>query len=82
MKLKIELHHGLFKKKKKLHHGLLFFSPELFSIISINLSNNYVQGAKSVEVFWLGKKKFQVFDDRSLWIIFDVLNQIKFYSIS
>ena len=59
-----------------------FFSPELFSIISINLSNKYVQGAKSVEVFWLGKKKFQVFDDRSLWIIFDVLNQIKFYSIS
>ena len=51
-------------------------------MILIKLSNKYAQGAKSVEVFWLGKKKFQVFDDRSLWIIFDVLNQIKFYSIS
>ena len=43
-----------------------FFSPELFSMISIKLSNKYAQGAKSVDVFWLGKKKFQVFDDRSL----------------
>ena len=31
-----------------------FFSPELFSMISIKLSNKCAQEAKSVEVFWLG----------------------------
>ena len=31
-----------------------FFSPELFSMISIKLSNKYAQEAKSIEVFWLG----------------------------
>ena len=40
--------------------GLWFaFSPELFSMTSIKLSNNnYVQQAKSIEVFLFGKKIF------------------------
>ena len=39
--------------------GLWFaFSPELFSMTSIKLSNNnYAQQAKSIDVFLFGKKK-------------------------